>query len=371
MAELAGGPVGKQGVHHSALIVRSGDGSLSWSGAFGEADPSGRPMRTTTPYFIASIDKLYTAVAVLRLHERGLVRLDAPIATYLPPELTERIHVLDGVDRSGEVTVAHLLGHTSGLPDYLEDAPKGGRPLIEELVEDGDRHWGAEESMARVRESLRPHFPPQPLGSARPRVRYSDSNYRLLIALVEAVTGEPYQQVVGELFSAAGMRDTYFAGDPAERHAHLEPPATLWGGEKPLEVPLILESLFSVYSTLDDQVRSLQALLAGTWFERAETVDLMRGGWKRFGFPTDVAALRAPSWPIEYGMGMMRFKLPRLFTLPADVPAVVGHTGSTGTWLFYCEACDVYIAGAVDQVTAGAVPFRLVPSVLREVARTR
>ena len=63
----------------------------------------------------------------------------------------------------------------------------------------------------------------------------------------------------------------------------------------------------------------------------------------------------------------MRFQIPRIFTPLRPVPQVVGHTGSTGTWLFYAPEPDLYIAGAVNQFSAGAVPFQLIPKVLRAV----
>jgi hypothetical protein len=66
---------------------------------------------------------------------------------------------------------------------------------------------------------------------------------------------------------------------------------------------------------------------------------------------------------------MMRFKLPRWATPAAAVPAVIGHTGSTGSWLFHCPELDVYLAGTVDQATAGAVPYRFVPQVLTVLGR--
>jgi len=41
-----------------------------------------------------------------------------------------------------------------------------------------------------------------------------------------------------------------------------------------------------------------------------------------------------------------------------------GHTGVNGSWLFHSPELDVIVAGTVDQMTAGAVPFRLVPRLL-------
>ena len=90
--------------------------------------------------------------------------------------------------------------------------------------------------------------------------------------------------------------------------------------------------------------------------------------WKRFGVPLDMAALRAPSSPIEYGFGMMRLALPRLYTPFRPIPPVLGHTGSTGSWLFHCPRYGLLLAGTVDEVSAGALPFRvIVPRVLRAV----
>lgn len=366
LGELSARP----GNPHAVLALESADGSFAWSGAAGDATVDGAPMTAATPYFIASVDKLYIATATLRLAEQGSVRLDEPIATYLPDSLWRAIHVLEGVDRSAEITVSHLLGHMSGLADYLEDRPKGGRSLIEILVEDGDRSWGPEDAMARVRDELVPHFVPQSPSAAKPRVRYCDTNFQLLIALIESVSGRGLSEVfTDDIFRPLGMRHTYFPGVNEPDESPAAPPADLWFGDKALDLPRALVSLRSINSTAADQIASLKGILDGAVFERPETAALMRRQWNRFGFPMDAAAVRAPGWPIEYGLGMMRFKLPRWATPFAAVPAVIGHTGSTGSWLFHCPELDVFLAGTVDQATAGAVPYRFVPQVLSVLGR--
>ena len=67
-------------VRHAVVAVQSVDGDWAWSDAAGEATPEGRPMRAATPWLLASITKLHIATVVLRLHERGLVDLDAPVS---------------------------------------------------------------------------------------------------------------------------------------------------------------------------------------------------------------------------------------------------------------------------------------------------
>ena len=63
------------------------DYRIDFSGAAGVANPeSGAAMTPDTPYFIASITKMYTAAVILCLHEQGRVDLEAPISSYLPDE---------------------------------------------------------------------------------------------------------------------------------------------------------------------------------------------------------------------------------------------------------------------------------------------
>jgi D-alanyl-D-alanine carboxypeptidase len=367
LQELLNGLVSRKDVRHAVVAVERGDGSFRWIGAAGEANPDGTPMRPETPFFIASVDKLCIATVTLQLQEVGLVGLDQPLSTYLPHALIGGLHRLGGVDYTDRLTVRHLLGHTSGLPDYIEDFPKGGQSLVERITE-GDFAWSPEEALGMVRERLTPHFPPQPGDARRQKVRYSDTNYLLLRVLIEAVTGQPLHAVFeARLFRPLEFQRTWVFGYSAPASPTL-PPATLWLGPKPLEMPLALRSLWSVYSTADEMLRFLRALTAGELFADPATLALMQRRWNRFGLPLDRAALRGPGWPIEYGLGMMRFRLPRVFTPFAPVPAVIGHSGSTGSWLFHCPERDLFLTGTVDQVTAGAVPYRFVPKLLRAVA---
>jgi CubicO group peptidase (beta-lactamase class C family) len=130
-----------------------------------------------------------------------------------------------------------------------------------------------------------------------------------------------------------------------------------------------MRSMRGIYSTAEDTLTFLRHVVSGDVFDERETFASMQRPWNRFGFPLDRAALRLPGWPIEYGMGIMRFRLPRFLTPLHRLPAVIGHTGSTGCWLFYCPEWDMLLAGSVDEVTAGAVPYRVVPKIL-EILRS-
>jgi CubicO group peptidase (beta-lactamase class C family) len=363
---LLRGLAARRDVPHAVAAVESVDGSFRWTGAAGNAAPGGPPMRADTPFFIASVDKLFTAAAMLRFHEQGLLDLDEPAAAYLPSHAASGLHRLAGAGRTSAITVRQLLSHTSGLPDYLEDRPQGGRSLIERLFTEGDMAWTFEDAIAIVRRS-RPHFPPQPPELARPRVRYSDTNYLLLHVILERLGGHPLHRVLDDLvFRPLGMTETWLPGhsEPADP---LPPPAALWLDNRPLDLPLAIRSVRGVYSTVRDLLRFLRGLVAGGLFDEPATPALMQRRWNRFGLPLDAAALRSPGWPIEYGLGMMRFRLPRFLAPFHAAPAVVGHAGSTGSWLFHCPDLDALLAGTVDQASGGPIPFRFLPRVLRAI----
>lgn len=365
LQELLRGLASRVPIRQAIVAVESGDQSFRWAGAAGEANRDGTQEPSDIPFFIASIDKLFNATIAMKLSEAGRLDLDATVSTLLPGTLTRELHVLDGTDYTERITVRHLLGHTSGLADWLEDSPKGGRSLIERVLDEGDLELGVEGMTALIRDELKPHFPPQDLSATRVRARYSDTNYMLLIAIIEAVTGRPLHQVHEEmLFRPLGLRHTYFVGESQP----LDPtptPVVLRAQGRPIDIPLMLQSVRGIYSTAADMMAFLRGFLRGEVFDDPATLVSMQQRWNRFGFPRDRAALRSPGWPIEYGLGIMRFRLPRLFTLTYSMPAVLGHTGSTGCWLFYCPEWDMLLAGSVDEATAGAVPYRLVPKMLK------
>jgi D-alanyl-D-alanine carboxypeptidase len=351
-------------VRHVVVAVESADRTLCVTRAAGQASPDGTPMRPDTPFHYASVTKLYTATVVMQLWEQGRVDLDAPITAYLPPEVTEGLHRLRGVDHSGAITVRHLLSHTSGLPDYFLDTPEGETSFTDLLVQ-GDVAYDLDDVVARVRR-LTPSFPPQDAGTKRRRARYSDTNFQLLGAIIAAVTGTTFQRAVEvQLLEPLGLNDTWFAGHP--RRDAPGAPSAIWSGDDVLDAPLAMASMAAeggLIGTAGDALTFLRALLDGRPFERASTVGLMQERWTRFGLPRDRSAIMAPGWPIEYGLGIKRFRLPRILNAGRRAPTLIGHTGASGSWLFWCPEHELYLAGTVDQTTAAGLPYQRLPRAL-------
>jgi D-alanyl-D-alanine carboxypeptidase len=345
-------------VPHVVLGVATGDGSFRWVGAAGPAGPDGTLMRPDTTWFVASVTKLYIATTVLQLCERGEVGLDAPMTAFLATGSVDGIHRLGGVDHTPAITIRHLLGHTSGLPDYLEDRPRGGRSWYRQLAAGHDRSWDFDEMVHHVRDQLEPHFPPRDLGASRVRARYSDTNFQLLIAVIESVTGQAVDAVFEErLFGPLGMRHTWLPGRPPPSGATGLEPATLWSKGRPLELPRAFTCFNDLVSTADDQLRFMVALSRGAVFDDPATYRLFGERWNRIFYP------------MRYGLGMMRYPIGRPFA-PGRRPATfVGHSGASGSGLFHCPELDVVITGTVDELGSRALPFRFFPRVLRALYR--
>ena len=357
----------RRGIRHAVVAAERGDGPLSEVAAAGPVVPDGPPLRPDTPFHYASVTKLYTAAAVMQLWEQGQIDLDVAICTYLPSGLVDGLHRLDGVDRTAQLTVRHLLSHTSGLPDYFLDTPEG-EPSFTDRIEAGDFVYTLDEVAARVRR-LSPSFPPQDPASQRQRARYSDTNFQLLGAIVAEVTGRPFQQAVEtQILEPLGLRDTWFAGHP--RGSQPREVAAMWSGETVLDRPHAMASMApegGLIGTVADALVFLRALLAGTLFEHQDTSAAMQARWNRFGLPRDRAAIMAPGWPIEYGLGIKRYRLPRLLSAGRRSPTFIGHTGASGSWLFWCPEHDLYLAGTVDQTLAAGLPYRLLPKLVRQL----
>jgi D-alanyl-D-alanine carboxypeptidase len=94
--------VARRGIHHANVAITSGDGRR-WSGAAGDAGPDGTPLRPDTPFFVASVTKRFIITLVLQAQERGEIHLDDPVTAHLPAAVADGLHVLRGVDHTGDV----------------------------------------------------------------------------------------------------------------------------------------------------------------------------------------------------------------------------------------------------------------------------
>ncbi|RZJ30622.1 MAG: class A beta-lactamase-related serine hydrolase [Brevundimonas sp.] len=164
-----------------ALMLKQGD-RIVYQRAVGQAEKVfGADNRLDTRFNVASIGKMFTATAILRLVEQGRVDLDAPVLRYLPDYPAPAI--------AGQITARQLLSHSSGVGNYWEAiADKPSQAFVE------------------ARDFL-PLFVDQPLEfTPGERLGYSNGGYVILGLIVEALTGERYAEHIRRtIFEPLGM----------------------------------------------------------------------------------------------------------------------------------------------------------------------
>jgi len=153
-----------------------------------EADES---MTPDSRMLLGSIGKMYVAASIMQLTEAGKLHLDDPLTKHLKEEWYQRI------PNFGQLTVLHLLRHTSGIPRWVFDPQIWG-----DLKEDPDKIWSIKDRLAYVFDADSVHAPGEDWA-------YSDTNYIILGAILEKLTGTSFYAYVQEhLLDPYGLDQT-------------------------------------------------------------------------------------------------------------------------------------------------------------------
>jgi len=148
-----------------------------------------------TVYRIGSITKQFTAAAVMQLVESGAIGLDDPMTDYLP----------DFDTQGHPVTIRHLLTHTSGYREFVNELALAGR-----RVDEGD-FIGRYEVVTVIRNQ------PELQNEPGAEFNYNNSGFSLLTLVVERVTDMPFPEWMREnVFLPLGMENTVVEAHPGE-----------------------------------------------------------------------------------------------------------------------------------------------------------
>jgi len=159
-------------------VLRNGRATIRGFGVTNVTNP--QPITADTVFPLASISKTVTTTAVMRLVEQGKIDLGAPVRTYLPD-----FHVADEA-ASREVTIRHLLTHTSGWEGQLSATDKG------------------DETLARFVASLATDTQLAPPGMAW---SYNNAGFAVAGRVIEVVTGKSFSDAVDDLvFRPLGLK---------------------------------------------------------------------------------------------------------------------------------------------------------------------
>ncbi len=268
------------------LVAR--DDQVVFRGAYGLADRRWSVAnRSDTQFQIGSISKMFTAAAVMRLAENGRLSLDDTLARWVP-EYPDQ-------EAAKRITLRHLLTHRAGIGDW------DGRPLGQVTPREAAATMTA------------PHAFAPDEGFA-----YSNAGYVLLGAVIEAASGQPFDDAIERLvFRPAGMTrtDNRPVTEPVPNRAagYLRPEDDPLGFGPRYENSKHLgwggDASGGAYSTLDDLFAFHRALWSGRLLGAEATAEMLTA---RTDFP-------GTPQPSEYGYGVRLTK--------CGTASVFGHAG--------------------------------------------
>lgn len=302
-----------------------------WQGAAGN-------IAVDQPYFIASTTKLFTTAIMLQLQSQGKLNLDDAISLYLDADIVHGLHVYKGKEYSNELTIKHLLSHTSGLPDYFHGKGKSGKSLEDELIQGNDQSWTFEQSIERTK-SMKALFAP----GTKNKAHYSDANFQLLGKIIERITGRTYSEACNDMIiKPVNLSNTYLYTNVTDNK-----PKTLYYKSNQLDIPKAMTSFGpdgGIVSTSSDMLVFIEAFFTGKLFPQAYIAELQK--WNKIFFP------------MQSGVGIHFFKLPWLFNPTGAIPYFIGHSGLSGALAFYSPEKNLFVVGTVNQVAHPDLSFR-------------
>ena len=266
----------------SGVVSLTRGDEVLFEGAYGPAVRSESVSnRIDTRFQTASGCKIFTAVAVCRLVEQGVLSLDTRLTECVDEAFPHF---------SPEITVRHLLTHSSGITSYFEE---DAAPDYEALWRDVPmyRMRGPKDYLPLFRDKPM-KFPPGE------RFEYNDGGYVLLGLIVESVTGRSFPDLVREtVFEPAGMEASgYFATDRLPEHtalAYIQDNDGSWRANL-FAVPVIGGPDGGAYTTARDMARFWGTLTASGLLEAGTTQAMLE--------PRIATALKPPHAHYGYGV---------------------------------------------------------------------
>lgn len=160
---------------------------------------SQKKVTAKTPFLIGSISKSFTGLAIMKLVEEKKVRIEDPVQKYIP------WFTLKNQQAASQITIKHLLSHTSGISGYSGFA----------LADLGSKDIYAIKNTTKSLSSV------EPTAAPGGKYQYSDANYLILGALIEQVTKQTFAGYMKQhVFLPLGMNDAIVDSETANKKGY-------------------------------------------------------------------------------------------------------------------------------------------------------
>ncbi len=321
----------------SGAVLVAKDGKIIFRKGYGYADVEKRiPFTPETQHEVASISKMFTSMAALRLRDQGKLRLEDSICKYLN----------DCPDIWKPITVQQLMRHNSGIPDYEEALDLGSDKYMQFMMQP--------DASAKIFENAKKlplDFKPGE------KFHYSNTGYIVLSHVIQRAAGQPFAEfVTNQILKPAGMTNSGVLGwrSSPKRLANGYTHGDLGWDKSLAGVPLTSGHLKRVpnlpltppagdgglYSTLDDLYRWSQLMDGSRLVTAAEVQEIFTPGLDNYGY----------GWFI--GNAFNRKRVRHTGSLPGYVSDFIKFPDDKITIIYFSNLDRARSASIVRDVTA-------------------
>lgn len=278
-------------------------------------------------FHCTSVGKMMTSILVFIAIEKGLITLDTKIDFILSKEMLRDLFVYNHKDYSSEVTIKHLLSHTSGVNDYFEGKTNDKTIFIEEVLNNNSKFWTPVElvEFTKLHQSA--------LNKPSEKFHYSDTGYVLLGLILETIYKKQFHEILQEqILIPCGMENSGLSFYSENFNPKEFAPMIVNNVEVSNFLSLSCDwAGGGIFSTTEDLLLFLKMLASGKLISDESIMQMREFHYKYFS-------------GIHYGLGLMQLHFNEFFFLLRGFPNLEGHMGITGVHAFYDpETSDCYV----------------------------
>lgn len=281
------------------------------------------------PFHAASVGKLFTAALVFQLVDEGRLSLSDSVVDILPEDTCSGLFLYKGQDISSQVTVRHLMMHSSGMADHFLDRPRKDGRFVKAILNEPERMWTPQSILQFYRDNFSMRHPPGE------RFHYSDTGFILLGLVVEAVDGRSFHEALQHrIIEPLGLKRTHLMF-----YSH------------PEEESEMSRLFFNGIDATDFQSLSADWAGGGMACSPRDLATFTRAFFEGRLFSSELLA-EVSSFPnvfrrgIRYGTAMMELHMEGLMPTLRGYPRLRGHIGILAAHAWYDPATGrVFVLG--------------------------
>lgn len=280
----------------------------------------------------ASIGKMFCSTLILMAIEKSLIKLDSKVSNLLGAKTLDNLFMYKGYDYRNDVTIEHLLSHTSGINDYFEGKTFNKRNFLKEVLKDKNHIYTPNELLDFTKNNQ------HAIGIPGKKFLYSDSGFLLLGFILEEIYQQSYSNIlIEQIIRPLALNDTHmcFHDDDFDQ-SKLAP--ILFKGVR-MELAKSLSCDYSgggLQTSAKDLATFLKALFSQKLVSNLSLLKMIEPRNSFHGV-------------MRYGLGMIELKLNRLAPWLIDYESLFGGVGSLSVLAFYdLKNNDVYIINLGD-----------------------